>query len=409
MPDRSMHIAIVGAGPIGLEAAAAAHATGHTVTVLERGEIAEHVRQWGHVRLFTRFGMNAGPAGRALLAAAGVGLPADDELLTGAEWRSRYLVPLAEALGERVTLETGAVVHHVSRQRLLKNDAVGRPAERAADGFRLLYDRHHAEHVLAADAVLDCSGTWATPNWLGPGGTPARGERAVRAAICLHPPDVLGADFDRYAGRHTLLIGDGDSAATTVLSLLDVAERVAGTRVTWATRSAGDGPLTVIEHDPLPERHAVALRANAAAREGKATWVPGTQVVEIAKDAAGFAVRLEGPAGPQEIRADEVVATIGYEPDDSLYRELQVHECYASRAPMKLAAALLAAAGEGKTDCLDLGGFGPDVLVNPEPRFFILGAKSYGKTSAFLLQTGYEQVRDVMGLLGGQAARRLGG
>ncbi|MDH4044446.1 MAG: NAD(P)-binding domain-containing protein [Gemmatimonadota bacterium] len=396
-------VIVVGAGPIGLEAAAAAVAAGHAVTVLERGDVADHVRQWGHVQLFTAFGMNSGPAGRALLEAAGVLLPADGEHLSGATWRERYLLPLAAALRDQVRLETGATVRHVSRPHLLKSDAVGETSRRAADGFRVFFDQHHGEHVLDADAVLDCSGTWGTPNWLGPGGAPALGERALRSAICYHPPDVLFAEFDRYGGRHVCLVGNGDSAATTVLALAQLAETVAGTRVTWVTRTGGGRPVAARPDDPLPGRRSVVALANAVATAGGdvVRWIRDAQIVEITKDAKGFALRLETRDGEWVEQADEVIANIGYEPDDSLYRALQVHECYASRAPMKLSAALSAASGKGGADCLDLGGFGPDVLKNPEPDFFILGAKSYGKTSAFLLRTGYEQVRDVMGLIGG--------
>lgn len=391
------NIVVVGAGPIGLEAAAAAHAAGHAVTLLERGDVADHVRQWGHVQLFTDFGMNAGPAGRSLAAAAGVALPGEDEQLTGAAWRDRYLLPLANLLRGQVRLETGATVRHVSRRRLLKNDAVGEGARRAADGFRVLYDRRNVEHVVEADVVLDCSGTWGHPNWLGPGGTPALGERGLRGAIAYHPPDVLGADFDRYAGRHTCLVGNGDSAATTAVALSRLAETVSRTTVTWVTRTGGTAPVVTRDDDPLAGRREIVAAANAVAtRRGNVRWIASAHVLEVTKDAVGFALRLAVPDGETVVRADEVVATIGYEPDDSLYRELQVHECYASRAPMKLAAALLAASGTGGGDCLDLGGFGPDVLRNPEPRFFILGAKSYGKTSAFLLRTGYEQIRDVL-------------
>ena len=61
-----------------------------------------------------------------------------------------------------------------------------------------------------------------------------------------------------------------------------------------------------------------------------------------------------------------------------LYRELQVHECYASLGPMDLAAALLKHAGG---DCLSIPGQGAATLRNPEPNFYILGAKSYGRNS----------------------------
>ena len=52
-----MRIAVIGAGPIGLEAAAEATARGHEAVVYEAGRVADHIRQWGHVRLFTPWHM----------------------------------------------------------------------------------------------------------------------------------------------------------------------------------------------------------------------------------------------------------------------------------------------------------------------------------------------------------------
>ena len=97
---------------------------------------------------------------------------------------------------------------------------------------------------------------------------------------------------------------------------------------------------------------------------------------------------------------ERVIANVGYTPDTDLYRELQVHECYASLGPMNLAAALLK---HGGGDCLTVPPQGPAALRNPEPNFFILGAKSYGRNSNFLLRTGFEQVRDVFTLITGKA------
>ena len=65
-------LAILGAGPIGLEAALVAHSAGYDVKIFERGEIADSVRQWGHVRMFSPFKMNASVEGIALLRARGV-------------------------------------------------------------------------------------------------------------------------------------------------------------------------------------------------------------------------------------------------------------------------------------------------------------------------------------------------
>ncbi|MDN3247609.1 MULTISPECIES: hypothetical protein [unclassified Streptomyces] len=68
---------------------------------------------------------------------------------------------------------------------------------------------------------------------------------------------------------------------------------------------------------------------------------------------------------------------------------MQVHECYATGAPMKLSAPLL---GSADGNCLAQPSVGIDALRNPEPHSFILGAKSYGRLNTFLLRTGYERI-----------------
>jgi len=96
------------------------------------------------------------------------------------------------------------------------------------------------------------------------------------------------------------------------------------------------------------------------------------------------------------LRVDRIVANVGYRPDLSLNREIQVHQCYASEGPMKLAASLLASAGG---DCLAQASVGVDILKNPEPNYFILGAKSYGRNSSFLLRLGIDQIQEVLRFL----------
>lgn len=97
-----------------------------------------------------------------------------------------------------------------------------------------------------------------------------------------------------------------------------------------------------------------------------------------------------------DIAVDRILGLNGGVGDFTLHRQLQVHECYATAAPMKLAAALLGAEGG---DCLAQESHGAETLVSPEPGFFLLGAKSYGRNSQFLLRIGWDQVDDVFGLL----------
>ena len=398
-------IAVIGGGPIGLEAALYARTLGAEVRVYEAGAVAQSVSEWGHIELFTPFGMNHTRLGRQVLEAADHQLPADDAFQTGAEWRESYLLPLAERTELADCIVNGARVVTVGRDSLLKDDHIG-DGVRAQLPFRLFIERDGAERYEQADIVLDCSGSWGNPNWLGTGGTPALGEREARGRIAYHPVDVLGSEA-RYAGRRTLLVGGGLSAATTAVALAELAAKAAGTRCLWITRAAGPVPVAAIPDDTLVRRAALTEAANrlATGADGAVSWMPATTVrtVRWVGDDERFAVALATPDGVRKERFDEVIANVGYEPDDGLYRQLQIHECYASRAPMKLAASLLAASAEAGGDCLQLGGFGPDVLVNPEPGFFILGMKSYGRSSAFLLRTGYEQIRDAFRLLTGRA------
>ena len=406
-----MDLAIIGAGPVGLEAAARASRAGLATVLFDAGAVADHVRAWGWLRLFSPFEWNAGPAGLEVVRGQGGEVPAAATLLTGAELRRRYLLPLAAALRPSVEVREGARVRDVARADRLKGEALG-DAARADQPFRLLVEESGAEAEVFARAVFDCSGTYGRPNWAGPGGTPAIGERSARRAIEYRIPDALGAQRGRYAARRTLLLGNGHSAATTACALGSLARAVPGTRFTWASREAHGVPLRAIPDDPLPERVKLTRRANAIAAEPPpgCEWLSRSRLLAVAQvDSRGLEVDLEVGGKVRCDRFDRIVANVGYEPDDRPYRQLQVHACYASLGPMGVSAALLAAQGPqggAPADCLiGQGALGPETLRNPEPDFFILGAKSFGKNSAFLMRTGYEQVADAFALLGRNTAR----
>jgi len=413
--DRN-RIAIIGAGPIGLEAALCAAHAGYQVDVYERGSVAEHMQRWGHVRLFSPFGMNSSELGRRSVSdhAGGDALPGEDALLTGNEFAERYLLPVS-----RLPLLEGGIhqscrVTAVGRTRTWKGDLIGRP-ERGDDPFKLLLSEDGWERTATADIVLDCSGTYANANNVGAGGVACLGESTALSADDYRLPDILGEQRDRYAGRTTIVIGAGYSAATAIVSLAELAESAPGTRAIWITRAIHDVPIGQIKDDQLISRDVLATRANELALEqdGIVEWKPARLVRRVvlnaqsANDARNLAThkytltlecRSADDDDPieEQLRGDNIIANVGYRPDRSLYEELQVHECYASQGPMKLSAALL---GEQSADCLDQGGFGAGVLSNPEPGFFILGAKSYGRDSRFLIKIGLEQIRDVFEIL----------
>jgi hypothetical protein len=174
--------------------------------------------------------------------------------------------------------------------------------------------------------------------------------------------------------------------------------------VIWLARSTRTQPIRRFGSDPLRERDQLAVRANTLATraDGCVEFHPGTVVdaVEFRGPDKGFAVRGRRSGKVMTWEADRIVANVGFSPDADIYRELQVHECYASLGPMALAAGLLKHAGG---DCLTVPAQGAAALRNPEPNFFVLGAKSFGRNSNFLMRVGFEQVREVFTLITGKA------
>jgi thioredoxin reductase len=396
-------LAILGAGPIGLEAALQAAALNLPFVVYERGRIGEHLRQWGHVRLFSPFGMNSSPLGKARVHADRPQhrLPGDHDILTGREHVAVYLEPLVQsALHEHIRTETTVV--QVGRRGFLKEDHPGE-ARRAQQPFLLLLrSKDKRELVEEADVILDCTGTYGQPRSLGDGGIAAIGEASARPHIAWGLEDVLGERSGHYADKTTLVVGGGYSAATTVCNLARLAEKHPATWVIWLVRGSGTQPIKRFVNDPFKERDQLAVRANMLATRGDGNVEFHAQTVVSAIECAGpdkgFKVHTHCAGKSKTWEADRLIANVGYSPDNSLYRELQIQECYATFGPANLASALLkSAAGDG----LSAASGGAAALRNPEPHFFVLGAKSYGRNSSFLLRTGLEQVRDVFGLIAG--------
>jgi hypothetical protein len=404
--DGPDHVAILGAGPIGLDAALAFLDSGWSTTVYEAAEsVAANVAAWSHIRLFTPWSMNVSARMLAHLHAAGVTPPEPaDHCPTGDEFAAQLLRPLAQLPEVAACIRSSTRVLAIAREGLLKHEEIGTP-QRGSHPFRLLVaDPDGVERVEHADLVLDCTGSYGQANVLGDGGIPAPGELRLGNWITRRIPDI-GREVEEWAGRQVLLVGGGKSAQTAARDLAELVTTHPGTHVVWAVR-AEHPDWGQVSGDPLPQRQElveIAQRLHSGA-------VPGFEVrtgvvvdaLRPCRKGAGsgaddrLVVALRSMnGGVEEIAVDRIIALTGFLGDSSLYRQLQVHECYATAAPMNLSAALLAAAGDGPADCLGQASHGVDTLRVPEPNFFVLGMKSYGRNSTFLLRVGYEQVDEV--------------
>ena len=418
-------IAIVGAGPVGLELALRARHEGHEVAVFEAATVGEHFRRYGSVRLFTPFHMNSTELGRERLRAAGVKVPGAEEILTAAELRDRYLLPLSRLSELSGTIIEGARVSGIAREGFTKSRSTGGAggegaagSSRASRPFLLrVKERGVPARLERAEVVIDASGLYETPNATGPSGLPASGEETLGDRLERHLPDLAGEARARYAGKHILLIGDGRSAANAIADLDDIVRsggEGARTRLTWIHRERGSrhfAPVPAAELELLPVLRELDQRVTKIASE--APWIerrPGSSVASYAVLPSGAVevVLFKPRGGESRIEVDRVLALVGYRPDLWLFRELQIHVCYASEGPMALAAAILAADAKdpgGARGCLEQVPHGPDTLKHPEPDFYVLGAKSYGRNPNFILPLGHQQIEDVMTLLGAAAPR----
>jgi thioredoxin reductase len=409
-------IAILGAGPIGLETALYARYLGYDVDVYERGRVAEHLLRWGHARLFTPFGATASTLGKAALAAqdAGWRSPAKDALLTAGELVEQYYQPLARSdlLVDHIHL--GAEALAISRGALFKGELAGE--ERATSDFRLLIagatsagsNAAPEEKIAPADVVVDATGNYAQHNWLGAGGIPAIGELGAQDHIEYGLPDILGRDRADYAHRHTLLVGSGHAAAACAVALAQLGHEAPYTRFTWIVRRDLEGkfdPIRHIENDPWPARNRLATMANQLIQGelGHLAFHPATSVEEVVWQGGleQFHVRLGGKHA-EELAVDRIIAGVGHRGDSSLYAELQVSDDPRRGAPQGCSQASDSQASFEEA-------LSPEAarLMTGEPDFYVLGAKSFGRDSRFTIPDGLEQIRLLFTILGGRADLNL--
>ena len=398
-------VAVIGAGPVGLAAAAHLLARGLEPVVLEAGEtVGAAVRGWGHVPMFSPWRFNVDRAAVALLERHGWARPDDEGFPTGRELAERYLDPLAATPEIAPRLRLGARVTGVARLGAGKVRTAGR--ELLPFEVRTL-DRAGREGRLLARAVIDASGTWTSPSPAGASGLPARGERAAADRIRYGMPDVLGAERARYAGRRVLVLGGGDSATGVLLDLAELAVQEPATRVTWArrggdlARSFGGGAA-----DQLPQRGALGTRLRALVERGAFRVVAPFATDEIRRGIDGsLQVAGEGRDGRLTIEADELVVATGLRPDLSFLAELRLDLDPALECPRALGPLI----DPNVHSCGTVRPHGAAELAQPEPGLFVAGMKSYGRAPTFLLATGHEQVRSIAAHLAGdvEAARRV--
>lgn len=400
----SLPVAIVGAGPVGLAAAAHLLERGLEPLLFEAGPAAgTSVRAWGHVRLFSPWRECLDPAAVRLLEATGWTSPAPETVPLGRDLVANYLEPLAAlpTIQRRLHLHSRVTaIGRLHRDKVLTSGRANTPFVlhiMQADG---------TEHRHLAQAVIDTSGTWQTPNPAGAGGLSAVGERQHTNRVRYGIPDVLHTERTRYANRRVLVVGGGHSAANVLLDLAALRRTAPQTEILWAIRrDAPDRAYGGEDDDALAGRGALGKRLHRLVDSGTLRLLTRFNITGFVEENDAFFVQGEQADQTQQVAVDEVVVCTGFRPDLSFLREVRL-----SLDPaLESAAALAPLIDPNVHSCGTVRPHGEQVLRHPEPGFYIAGMKSYGRAPTFLLLTGYEQVRSITAALAGdhEAASRV--
>ncbi len=404
MTLRDYPIAIIGAGPVGM--AAAAHLVERNIPFLlfEAGNsVGANLLDWGHVRVFSSWRYNIDKAAERLLNANNWSRPDEEGLPTGKELVTQYLLPLSFHPRIEPYLNLSSKVISITRRGINKVRTSGR--ERVP--FIISVNQEGKIRSYECSGVIDSSGTWQNPNPIGAGGVFATGETENQDKIAYRIPDILNKDKARYAGKKVLVIGGGHSAINSLLDLALLKEEYSTTELHWALQAE---TLSQIyggkEDDALEARGALGIKIEHLVNSGQLHIHTPYFIHELISDSHSMTVKGYVRSDYEEIiGVEEIIANTGGRPDLSMLREVRVQV----DASLESVPGLAELIDPNIHSCGTVRPHGELELRQPEPNFYVVGVKSYGRAPTFLMATGYEQVRSIAAYLDGdaEAARRV--
>ncbi|RNF40368.1 FAD-dependent oxidoreductase [Planococcus salinus] len=408
LPEKEMNglpVVIIGAGPVGLAAAAHLAKAGEKFLVIEAGPaIGHHVLQWGHVRLFSPWQYNIDKVARELLESSGWTAPADNELPAGQELVENYLKKLAALPDIQPFIRLNTRVQGISKKGQDKMKTAGRDTLPF-----MLYVEEKGETAkrIEAKAVIDATGTWGQPNSLSASGVSTKNERNLRHHIFYGIPDIQGKDRARFAGKQVAVIGGGHSAINAILELSELNDEAPDVKIPWILRkNKVEEAYGGQENDALQARGELGSRIHHLVDSGQVEVFTSYRIFDVIKDGESLTLEGERNGESQSVQGlDELIVNTGSRPDFSFLREVRLSIDTATESVEALAPLI----DPNLHSCGTVRPHGEQELRQPEKNFYIVGMKSYGRAPTFLMATGYEQVRSIVAYLTGdfQAARNV--
>lgn len=400
MEASTLPTVIIGAGPVGLAAAAHLAAKNEPFLLIEVGPTVGHnILKWGHVRLFSPWQYNIDKVALKLLEESEWQAPVMKRLPFGKDLVEDYLIPLANLPQIKPFIKFNAKVAAISKQGLDKM----KDANRDHQSFILYIEQDGNTERIEAKAVIDASGTWAQPNPVNADNVWTKGEELLSAHITYGIPNIKGTERSKFEQKRIAVVGGGHSAINTILELAELD----GTEIVWILRKNRVEEVYGGEaRDALPARGQLGSRIHQLVDSGKISVHTPFLINEIVQDNGKLTIHGTMRNEKYSIDSiDEIISNTGSRPDFNFLREIRLDIDAATESVSALAPLI----DPNIHSCGTVRPHGEAELRQPEKNFYIVGVKSYGRAPTFLMATGYEQVRSIVAHLTGdqEAAKRV--
>ncbi|HYG50254.1 MAG TPA: NAD(P)-binding domain-containing protein [Flavobacteriales bacterium] len=401
--ENKLPVAVIGAGPVGMAAAAHLYKRNIPFILFEAGKsVGNSVLSWQHIKVFSPWKFNIDKAARELLETTSWTAPDMEITHTGKQLVDAYLLPLSKLPQLKNSIFTNSKVLAVGRKNLDKM----KTKNREKTPFQLRVDQNGTITIFEAKAVIDATGSWLTPNPIGSGGNFAVGEVENAEHIYYGIPDVLHKHKQRYANKKVAVIGGGHSAINTILELEQIKAEYPETEINWILRKNHVNEVYGGQaNDALEARGALGITIESLVHNDRINVYTPFQIQEIKKHQEGLTLIGEQYGKKAALRdMDEIISNTGSRPDFSFLKEIRLSISNTVESVDALAELI----DPNIHSCGSVRPHGEPELQHPEKDFYMVGAKSYGRAPTFLMATGYEQVRSVVAALAGdmEAARR---
>ncbi|RPF53459.1 NAD(P)-binding domain-containing protein [Aquisalibacillus elongatus] len=381
---------IIGAGPVGLAAAAHLYEYDESFLILEKGDQpGSHILEWGHVQLFSPWEFNIDQAAKKLLKQTNWIEPDPSHLPSGYELVNQYLKPLSETKELNQQILLNAEVVNITRKnidRMKSNDRENQP-------FIIYTKLEGAIKKFEAKAVIDATGTWNHPN--PPFADGVWRNESLTESIHTHIPNVF-EEKETYQNKHIAVIGSGHSAQNSLNDLIELKTQYPKTKISWIVRKQNiQDTFGGEDHDELEARGKLGSKTHQLVDQGLINVYSNFYVDDIIEQNGSFSIQSSHDIIINDV--DEIIVNTGARPDFSFLSEIRLEIDPAVQSTPQLAPLI----DPNLHSCGTVRPHGEKELKQPEKGFYIVGVKSYGRAPTFLMTTGYEQVRSIAAYIAG--------